>query len=601
MRLFDGLSGAELQLSATEESIGYVLDKLGSVGSGSEERRVILLNQDGLTCHREQSARDHDVVYLFAHPSAADLPPPAHSPPAAPHVDPAVGPPAGAPVSGEAQRQRTALWRQWQEAAAEVQWAEQRAAALAALRQQMGRQADAARCVGANLMQYYDPLVRAVSTMQMDYEERMDEYEDLLAAFPQDVDRLRGTPLHPALGHHGQTLLDLLIPDSHPLEPWHQKCLTEWEKVKEMMAGLSVQLKDMKAAVETEKSYGNPSPPPPPAPAEAAALDEARALAEQCEAGYRTTAGGGAPLDASVFADLQRKFEQSIRPKLQANRRQLQRTLTDLQRAHTQAFKGLAEQLRRIMRHQSDIHTLQRRLPLYRRIMGKLDDHFQVLRQCHHLPEAYQWGLLEVVRRRGFARLCLQRVAQTQEALGRLLVSEARDREQFQRQYGCYLPPHIIPGLQEPLPCEKLVGFLREQLKGHTSDLPPLDTADQVMGFLEGLPWGRELGEPPDGLLPASLARLIVALPTAASDSAASPRFPDALASPLPSPAAAARIAALEGAVARLEAQLREERERQVVAVEASSAAYLDTLQRLAQSTHLVTDDLASPAGLAAL
>lgn len=30
------------------------------------------------------------------------------------------------------------------------------------------------------------------------------------------------------------------IPDSHPLEPWHQKCLTEWEKVKEMMAGLSV-------------------------------------------------------------------------------------------------------------------------------------------------------------------------------------------------------------------------------------------------------------------------------------------------------------------------------------------------------------------------
>eukprot|EP00668_Euglena_longa_P006125 GGOE01007255.1.p1 GENE.GGOE01007255.1~~GGOE01007255.1.p1 ORF type:complete len:850 (-),score=270.64 GGOE01007255.1:577-3126(-) len=595
MRLFDGLTGTETPLPTLDvPTIGNLLDAL-STGNGVEDR-IILLTQDGLTCHRDQATHDQDVVYFFTQPSAMDLLPPSYSPPTAPFIDPSANPPACSIVSGELLKQRTVLWRQWQEAAVEAQWAEQQAAAIMKLQQQSSRQADAARCVGANLMQYYDPLVRAVASLQADYAERVDQYEDLLATFPDDLDRLHSTPLLPALGHHSQWLLDLLISDSRTLEPWQRKCQEEWERVKEIMAGLSTQLKEMKAAVEQEKSFNgpNPIPSPPPAVTEGA-VDEARALAEQCETHYRTAMGGTA-LDASVFADLQRKFEQVVRPKLQANRRQLGRTLADLQRAHVQAFTSLAGQLQRIVQHQSHIHALQRRLPLFRRMMSKLDDHFQVLRQCHHLPEAYQWGLLEAVRRRGFARLCLQRVAQTQEALGRLLGSEAREREQFQQQYGCYLPPQIIPGLQEPLPCEQVVAHLREQLRSFTSDLPPIDTPEQVTAFFEGLPWDRELGEPPDGLLPANLAQLIGALPT---DTATSPRLSDPLAAN--SVSGVARIAVLEATVARLEGQLREERERQVVAVEASSTAYLDTLQRMAQSTHFEIADLASPSGLEAL
>ena len=49
-------------------------------------------------------------------------------------------------------------------------------------------------------------------------------------------------------------------------------------------------------------------------------------------------------------------------------------------------WMDLSYRVRRIVQHQSKINSLKRKLPLYTKIMERLDHDFEHLRICHHLP-----------------------------------------------------------------------------------------------------------------------------------------------------------------------------------------------------------------------
>jgi len=602
MRLYNGLSGKEeVIISSTPDcTIEYLRSCLLPI-SGPDGGAVILLNQNGLTCRADELLKDFDVVFFFKRPTANTslLPlspsPPPSSAPEQQHAAPAIT----STITTELGKAHEDLWHQWQQAQALLSQAEQIAQSTLELRQCIDRQVDAARCVAANLVHYYSALVHAVAVFQEEFEDRTTEYEDLLGCFPKSLERLQHTPVHPSLGHTSTNLLGLLSADGPQLYAWHEKCRQEWARVHTTLSDLSVQLRDIKAAVELEKD--DIESPVTTSVDERSLVDEQRGLVEQCENHFTTVSGAlsapGTPPDLSMFADLLRKFEERIRPKLSSNCQLLQDTFASLSATHSDMFAALVTRVRRIVQCQSRISSLQRKLPLYRKLMARLDEHFTVLRQCHHLPEAYQWGLFEVVRRRAFARVCLQKVAEYQEALGQLMARELRERERFHQQYGQFLGADVIRGLQEPLPCAAVAAQMRNQLQQFKSALPGLDTPEQVTSFFHGVLHDRALGDPPDSLLPGSLEQLIHSIPQAHAGPSHASLPPPALA-PAPSTAAAQRIGELEAQVKALQAQLSEERELQVVAVEASSSSYLDTIQRIAQSTHFQDADLASPAGL---
>jgi uncharacterized coiled-coil protein SlyX len=492
--------------------------------------------------------------------------------------------------------------------------------------------------VVSNLLHYYGVLVQVVSTFQNDYHEKIIQYESLLQSFDSDVERLQKTTLHPTLRHKDcSTLMDLFQLDvKSALEPWHQRCKKEWEKVKSIMAEVSNQLKDVKACVEGENDVPSSSPESyePLVAQSKDILDQQKGVAELCRVAFEEFApcvGGSDDADMSVYEELQRKFVTSIRPQLQTNCEILISALQQFQEMKLKTFNDLAYRVRRIVQHQSKINSLKRKLPLYSKIMERLDHNFDHLRLCHHLPEAYKWSLLEVVRRRTFTRLCMQRMSQYQETLSKIATVEIKERERFHEQYGKYLGTDIIAGLHEALPCESAVLHLRNVVTSVSSQLPPLDTPDQVTSVFQGVAWERDLGEPPESLLPAALEQYIntEAAGDESEDDCHSRRTPEAhveqesswklldkgegvgtslesLETQVQRQAATieqqnARIAELERTLEKMNVQLKEEKEKQVVAVEASSSTYLDTLQRLAQKTHFIVDDLTQPNRLEAL
>eukprot|EP01004_Peranema_trichophorum_P002459 NODE_1515_length_1920_cov_34.196995_g1284_i0.p1 GENE.NODE_1515_length_1920_cov_34.196995_g1284_i0~~NODE_1515_length_1920_cov_34.196995_g1284_i0.p1 ORF type:complete len:516 (+),score=122.94 NODE_1515_length_1920_cov_34.196995_g1284_i0:175-1548(+) len=204
----------------------------------------------------------------------------------------------------------------------------------------------------------------------------------------------------------------------------------------------------------------------------------------------------------------------------------------------------------------------------------------------------------------------------------RLLKSEMKERDRFHHQYGRYLGG-LINGLDEALPCANGLEYLWQTQQRFISHLPLIDLPDQVTIHYPGT-WDRELGDPPESLLPLVFEGYVNdASPIERSnrndlDASWDGDEDDDIQKSAPHRLEVEKddiddkehiitqqelkIMELEQMIALRDAALKEEKEKELVAVEASSNSYLEALQHIAQITHYVPyQPLSSPEALLGL
>ncbi|TPX64163.1 hypothetical protein SpCBS45565_g06122 [Spizellomyces sp. 'palustris'] len=135
----------------------------------------------------------------------------------------------------------------------------------------------------------------------------------------------------------------------------------------------------------------------------------------------------------------------------------------------------LQTRLQSISHIQSQIASVT---PTLTGLTNLLNAHIQAFTQLlhvHRMPAAWGATLVEIVRRREFVRVFLGKAKDMAEILARFRTHEEKRREAFKNEIGRYLPPDLVPGLDDRPPiCEVSVSNTKDGLP----DISREDIAD---------------------------------------------------------------------------------------------------------------------------
>mmetsp|Transcript_5516 Transcript_5516/g.21169 ORF Transcript_5516/g.21169 Transcript_5516/m.21169 type:complete len:1129 (+) Transcript_5516:111-3497(+) len=289
-----------------------------------------------------------------------------------------------------------------------------------------------------------------------------DRNAKLLEDFPQAMDKLKKTSLHPAL-RQGQweTLIDC-VPDERNLANWVNKCAQEhaqfgqrMETWKQRAAAL-----DEEVQQELERRGDVPFPKLSRDLKELAELIERgqtllKEITKDLTALTELASGGSGSVSHSQVLENYDRHEERHSAFLEELAKLDSRSVEIYERfAEAQARHAIFvhERLQVASRLQFNVAQLYDESVIFNQFLEEQENRFKYVLAVHKMPEAYQACEKHLIHRTRFRKELQQQVHQVNERLRAVLLEEQQGREGFWSENGAYLPKHLVPGLTAPVP-----------------------------------------------------------------------------------------------------------------------------------------------------
>jgi hypothetical protein len=175
--------------------------------------------------------------------------------------------------------------------------------------------------------------------------------------------------------------------------------------------------------------------------------------------------------------------EQNLK-QMRGNDKSLQAMLNSCLESKFNLTNELLDRLRSISMIQYNIKRLSRKISVYIPILKSIISKFAHLELIHYFPGAYSLSLVEILRRRNFLRKYSGEIAKATNRLNVMRDEELSNRQQFDKLFGRYLPPGLIPGLTEKLPSYNLASSGQYHNSFLDTSLPSIDTPQEI-NFLD--------------------------------------------------------------------------------------------------------------------
>lgn len=153
--------------------------------------------------------------------------------------------------------------------------------------------------------------------------------------------------------------------------------------------------------------------------------------------------------------------------------------LNDCMESKVVLSRDLFDRLRNISLIQYNIKRLSRKMPVYASILRSIVGKFAHIELVHYFPGAYSLSLVEVLRRRNFLRKLASEATKYTDRLQALREEEATNRAHFDKYFSRFLPPNVIPGLQEKVPGSQMTHSFNQGSLMDTN-LPSIDNPHEI-------------------------------------------------------------------------------------------------------------------------
>ncbi|KAI8912443.1 hypothetical protein EDD86DRAFT_201364 [Gorgonomyces haynaldii] len=249
----------------------------------------------------------------------------------------------------------------------------------------------------------------------------------LLEGFDQDMDLIHLIPIHSLIAP-GKTL-GSYVP-AQKLIPWHDRCKLAHEHLKNKTKQVESVVQGLLASI-------------PP-------LDQAtinQTLEQVQEAVTKMES------KKESIQDMQ-KYDRFIRD-----------TVLYLYDSKIHASQLLQTRIRQLIHHQSTIAQLPSTIHTMNQALHSQSEAFLQLLHLHRMVPAYGASQVEIVRRKEFTRVFLNKVKEMADVLSSFRAMEDLRRENFKQEILRYLPSGLIQGLEDRPPvCEIAVSNTKDNL-----------------------------------------------------------------------------------------------------------------------------------------
>ncbi|KAF9581350.1 oligomeric, coiled-coil, peripheral membrane protein [Lunasporangiospora selenospora] len=284
----------------------------------------------------------------------------------------------------------------------------------------------------------------------------------LLQSFPRDIEALRQIKVHSALlpADSPERYISDFIP-TEKLILWAERCRETHEALLRDGKDLSLSIKEVQEGTEAIKNNSGINLDQ----LEDSMVEILQTVEQQSQIRQRVERGNQlANVYKTDYIDSSQKADGALREKLAI--------FISAKRSQT---ANLISQLMHISKLQSTIANIPLSLSNLDDALGKRETDFSQLVYVQRIPIAYGALIVEIVRRREYSKLLLQKSQQLAEVMSRFRQLEQRRRDSFRSEVAKFVPV-VVPGLDDVPPfCE--INAL------HTRDRLPPFTREQVAEF----------------------------------------------------------------------------------------------------------------------
>jgi len=336
----------------------------------------------------------------------------------------------------------------------------------------------AAQAAVLNLRDHANPLREEFRSVEDALGKQRVKHDELLRRFPPALSGLEAVPLHAALPRPDVNLRSLAdcVPVDKEMQ-WLEQCTSGHNKIGDLLnkARDDVTVLDSQARGVLEEVLGPGELPSAAAEAMpnqeelAAQVGALREVAQTQRARLSETQGQYEEVKITVLAQLRspsgmdasttaletcRSFEELLQKKQNLFEQWVEddarscNTCAAIAERKRDSSRQLGARLQLISRLQFKIQKVQQTLTLLRTMKERQDQDFRHLEHIIHLKDAYEAFLVEVARRRSYAKSFASKITEFRHA-------EVERREKFWRHHGHHLPPVFyewMPSLAKPPP-----------------------------------------------------------------------------------------------------------------------------------------------------
>ncbi|TPX30381.1 hypothetical protein SmJEL517_g06033 [Synchytrium microbalum] len=316
----------------------------------------------------------------------------------------------------------------------------------------------------------------------------LSKHSNLLQSFETDLLALQKIPIHPSISNDHKTLADYVPHDK--LRVWAENCRTAHDSLLKKTASLSETMSSIRAGTESEMRQPMDADFPKLESLLASVrelmpkMDQRRQIFERdlarVEGILRQTGKAGSIQQASdkllALEHLANIHRDEYIPEMVKAERYIRDTVTYFRDSKTHVSTQMISRLQSISSLQSSIASASPLLNTLNSNVSAQSTAFAQLLHVHRMPSAWGATLVEIVRRREYAKVFLSRAKEMAEILSKFRAQEERRRETFKAEIGAYLPAGLIRGLDDKPPyCEISVSGTKDGL--------PLLAKEDILDF----------------------------------------------------------------------------------------------------------------------
>ncbi|KAF0982328.1 hypothetical protein FDP41_011258 [Naegleria fowleri] len=325
------------------------------------------------------------------------------------------------------------------------------------------------------------------------FKERFDKieskYVDLLQTLDEDIEKLGTIELHPSLQTQNKKSLQDCIPIQQ-IKLWGNKCLQELNSFKEKVIFTLSVSQQIDRDVDTQLLLVVP-------PVNFSMLSKLCTESEnivntQRELVNNINRNFQSLLQMASKSDNQNKdvtvivqlvdTHQNYLNQLREHENTLKSTCEKIAQSKIILTKYQLEKLKVISTIQYNILKLNKKMQTFVSILKNIMTKFHHVSIPKYLPGAYYMSLLEIMRRKAYIRKFDSEVVKASEILSDLREEEIRNRKNFFRAFGKFLPPQLFDKINElPASVDEIWSLLSAHSLNETSKLPNISAFDESM------------------------------------------------------------------------------------------------------------------------
>ncbi|KND04131.1 hypothetical protein, variant 2 [Spizellomyces punctatus DAOM BR117] len=347
-------------------------------------------------------------------------------------------------------------------------------------------QVEALNIVLTNLKGHSRSLCEAFDAFYLHAQRELAKHTNRLQSFPTDMQALHRLPIHPSIADGNKYLSDYVPEDK--LITWADNCRVAHGQLVRKVTALAEAVKSIKSGTDSETSQ----------PFDVnfrqleAFLADVKDARQRVESKQQRLERDFSRVE-DILSEMQASTSSVVSDKITSldHLHKIHRTeylpkITEIDTSVRQMASAFIEskvhlsqqlqtRLQSISHIQSQIASVT---PTLTGLTNLLNAHIQAFTQLlhvHRMPAAWGATLVEIVRRREFVRVFLAKAKDMAEILARFRTHEEKRREAFKNEIGRYLPPDLVPGLDDRPPiCEVSVSNTKDGLP----DISREDIAD---------------------------------------------------------------------------------------------------------------------------